>query len=220
MTSVISSTVASHFAGHLLFGSSGNCDALLSVSEACTSLYKRDLSHPCVVPLLSLYCPTLESATEEWHVNCPHIKSATMRTSASAANFTRLHAHNAASTDQNISSLKNIAHPPWSVIKSQKEKARVLIRALSQLEYYWRILLGPSRLLRIMLQTQPKTPGRISENRFSHHPTGRPIDAMDAFLAATAEVHQLTLVTRTVSDFRLLKGVLNPWMRDCTPHKL
>ncbi|MCU1301158.1 MAG: VapC toxin family domain ribonuclease [Candidatus Sulfotelmatobacter sp.] len=40
---------------------------------------------------------------------------------------------------------------------------------------------------------------------------GRPIGVMDAFLAATAEVHQLTLVTRNVSDFSLLKGVLNPW---------
>src|SRR5258707_5432781 len=33
---------------------------------------------------------------------------------------------------------------------------------------------------------------------------GRPIEAMDAFLAATAEVHQLTLVTRNLSDFVLL----------------
>jgi predicted nucleic acid-binding protein len=40
---------------------------------------------------------------------------------------------------------------------------------------------------------------------------GRPIGAMDAFLAATAEFHHLTLVTRDVSDFRLLKAVLNPW---------
>jgi predicted nucleic acid-binding protein len=40
---------------------------------------------------------------------------------------------------------------------------------------------------------------------------GRPISVMDAFLAATAEIHQLTLVTRNVSDFRLLKAVLNPW---------
>jgi toxin FitB len=40
---------------------------------------------------------------------------------------------------------------------------------------------------------------------------GRPIGAMDAFLAATAEAHQLTLVTRNVSDFSLLKAVLNPW---------
>ena len=40
---------------------------------------------------------------------------------------------------------------------------------------------------------------------------GRPIGAVDAFLAATAETHQMTLVTRNVSDFRLLKAVLNPW---------
>jgi len=40
---------------------------------------------------------------------------------------------------------------------------------------------------------------------------GRPIGAMDAFLAATAETHQLTLVTRNVSDFPLLKAVLGPW---------
>jgi toxin FitB len=40
---------------------------------------------------------------------------------------------------------------------------------------------------------------------------GRAISAMDAFLAATAETYRLTLVTRNVSDFPLLKAVLNPW---------
>jgi toxin FitB len=40
---------------------------------------------------------------------------------------------------------------------------------------------------------------------------GRPMGAMDAFLAATAETHQLTLVTRNVSPFLHLKTVLNPW---------
>jgi predicted nucleic acid-binding protein len=40
---------------------------------------------------------------------------------------------------------------------------------------------------------------------------GRPIGAMDAFLAATAEIRRLTLVTRNVSDFPLLKTLLNPW---------
>jgi toxin FitB len=40
---------------------------------------------------------------------------------------------------------------------------------------------------------------------------GRPIEIMDAFLAATAQVHQLTMVTRNVSDFSVLKDVLNPW---------
>lgn len=41
---------------------------------------------------------------------------------------------------------------------------------------------------------------------------GRPINAIDAFLAATAEVHRLTLVTRNQSDFKaVLKTTLNPW---------
>jgi toxin FitB len=40
---------------------------------------------------------------------------------------------------------------------------------------------------------------------------GRPIGAMDAFLAATAETHHLTLVTRNVLDFPLLRNILNPW---------
>jgi len=41
---------------------------------------------------------------------------------------------------------------------------------------------------------------------------GRRLEAMDAFLAATAEVHRLTLVTRNTSDFQVMvKGVLNPW---------
>jgi predicted nucleic acid-binding protein len=45
-----------------------------------------------------------------------------------------------------------------------------------------------------------------------HETGGRPIHAMDAFIAATAQVHGLTLVTRNVSDFQLsLKSMLNPW---------
>jgi predicted nucleic acid-binding protein len=34
---------------------------------------------------------------------------------------------------------------------------------------------------------------------------------MYAFLAATAEMLELTPVTRNVSDFPLLKATLNPW---------
>jgi predicted nucleic acid-binding protein len=40
---------------------------------------------------------------------------------------------------------------------------------------------------------------------------GRPIGAMDAFLAATAEVHGLILITRNTSDFPILKSIVNPW---------
>ena len=41
---------------------------------------------------------------------------------------------------------------------------------------------------------------------------GRPISVTDAFIAATVEVHGLTLVTRNASDFEsTLKAIVNPW---------
>ena len=41
---------------------------------------------------------------------------------------------------------------------------------------------------------------------------GRTMSIMDAFLAATAEVHQLTMITRNVADFSVLgRSVFNPW---------
>jgi toxin FitB len=40
---------------------------------------------------------------------------------------------------------------------------------------------------------------------------GRSMGVIDSFLSATAEVKRLTLVTRNISDFPLLKAVLNPW---------
>jgi toxin FitB len=41
---------------------------------------------------------------------------------------------------------------------------------------------------------------------------GRPMGVMDAFIAATADVHGLTLVTRNVRDFEIWGGpILNPW---------
>lgn len=40
---------------------------------------------------------------------------------------------------------------------------------------------------------------------------GKPISAIDGFLAATAQVHSLTLVTRNVGHFTILPTVLTPW---------
>ena len=41
---------------------------------------------------------------------------------------------------------------------------------------------------------------------------GRPIQPADAFIAATAEVHGMTLVTRNVSHFQnAVKRILTPW---------
>jgi len=42
--------------------------------------------------------------------------------------------------------------------------------------------------------------------------TGTPISAIDGLLAATAQVHGLTLVTRNVRHFTGLRTVLNPWI--------
>jgi len=41
---------------------------------------------------------------------------------------------------------------------------------------------------------------------------GRPMNAMDAFIAATVTVNDLTLVTRNVSDFKpSVKAIIAPW---------
>jgi predicted nucleic acid-binding protein len=44
------------------------------------------------------------------------------------------------------------------------------------------------------------------------HAAGRPVSTMDGFLAATAEQHDLTLVTRNTVDFDILGiRIINPW---------
>jgi toxin FitB len=44
---------------------------------------------------------------------------------------------------------------------------------------------------------------------------GRPVGTMDAFIAATAEQHDLTLVTRNITDFEALKvRLVSPWRND------
>ena len=41
---------------------------------------------------------------------------------------------------------------------------------------------------------------------------GRPIGVMDAFIAATAETHGLTLVTRSAADFEsAVTAIVTPW---------
>lgn len=44
---------------------------------------------------------------------------------------------------------------------------------------------------------------------------GRPIGAMDAFIAATARVHDLEVVTRNARDFEgSVRGTVNPWITE------
>ena len=43
--------------------------------------------------------------------------------------------------------------------------------------------------------------------------SGRPIGAMDAFIAATARVHDLEVVTRNARDFEgSVRAIVNPWI--------
>jgi toxin FitB len=51
--------------------------------------------------------------------------------------------------------------------------------------------------------------GRIVARRET---LGRPISAMDALIAATAQVHDLTLATRNEADFdSAVSAIVNPW---------
>ena len=45
--------------------------------------------------------------------------------------------------------------------------------------------------------------------------TGRAIGVMDAFIAATASAHDLTLVTRNIGDFKgSMRALLDPWREE------
>src|ERR1700720_1683931 len=51
--------------------------------------------------------------------------------------------------------------------------------------------------------------GRVMARRAA---AGRSIGVMEALIAATTEVHALTLVTRNAADFQTsVKAVVNPW---------
>src|ERR1700674_5110652 len=69
----------------------------------------------------------------------------------------------------------------------------------------------PLRFERRILSVDPNVAEAWGRTVARSEALGRPIGVMDAFLSATAEVHRLTLVTRNVSDFPLLKSVVNPW---------
>jgi predicted nucleic acid-binding protein len=51
--------------------------------------------------------------------------------------------------------------------------------------------------------------GRLVAERYS---VGRPVGVMDAFVAATAHCHGLSVVTRNVTDFVPFEiPIVNPW---------
>lgn len=70
------------------------------------------------------------------------------------------------------------------------------------------ILRFEGRILPVDLQIADACGGLLARSES----IGRPMEARDAFIAATAEVHGLTLVTRNTADFEpTLKAIVSPW---------
>lgn len=73
----------------------------------------------------------------------------------------------------------------------------------------------PERFEGRLLSVDPAIADRWGRIVAKARAAGRPMGAMDAFLAATAEQHRLTLVTRNLSDFEITGVKLfNPWGQD------
>ncbi len=70
----------------------------------------------------------------------------------------------------------------------------------------------PLRFEGRVLPIDPAIADRWGELVARREAAGRPIGVMDAFIAATASVHGLTLVTRNTQDFlTVVKQIVNPW---------
>jgi predicted nucleic acid-binding protein len=125
-------------------------------------------------------------------------------------------------------STKRASHPAVTAWLEAQSRVTLFVSAVSLAEASYGIeRLGPGRKadeLRLWRETLIKDFGERllpvdSEIAIAHGKIRRnaenarhTIPIMDAFLAATAEVHGLTLVTRNVRDFEAWGGpVLNPW---------
>lgn len=123
---------------------------------------------------------------------------------------------------------KNTPHPAVSAWSNTQEPATLFISAISLAEASYgieRLAVGQKALnLRQWLSSVIANFGErvlpidaevaLAQARIRRAAENarRTMPAMDAFLAATAEVHGLTLVTRNVRDFEAWGGpIFNPW---------
>lgn len=76
----------------------------------------------------------------------------------------------------------------------------------------WLTGMLPDRFEGRMLAIDPETAISCGHVMARIRSLGRVVDVMDAFIAATALCHGLTLVTRNVADFQGLGlSIINPW---------
>jgi toxin FitB len=70
----------------------------------------------------------------------------------------------------------------------------------------------PARFETRILSVDAETANSLRRLMARSQAAGRHVGTMDAFIAATAEQHGLTLVTRNVTDFDALGiRLINPW---------
>jgi toxin FitB len=70
----------------------------------------------------------------------------------------------------------------------------------------------PLRFAGRLLSVDQAVADRSGEVVARREAAGRPIGVMDAFIAATANVHALSLVTRNAADFEsTVTDIVNPW---------
>lgn len=70
----------------------------------------------------------------------------------------------------------------------------------------------PERFAGRLLPVDAAVAGRWGEIVARREAAGRPIGSMDAFIAATAVVHALALVTRNTRDFEgAVETIVDPW---------
>jgi len=125
-------------------------------------------------------------------------------------------------------STKRVSHPTVTAWLEAQPRERLFVSAVSLAEASYGIeRLGPGRKAEellfwreaLILDFGERLLPVDSEIAIAHgkirrrtESARRTIPIMDAFLAATAEVHGLTLVTRNVRDFEAWGGpVFNPW---------
>lgn len=111
--------------------------------------------------------------------------------------------------------------------EADEDRVFLSVVALAELRYGIERIAAGARRKRLETWLADEIPGRF-ENRLldidqatAHawgrlmayaESQGRPLNAMDGWIAATAERHNLALVTRNIEDFRVLRlSVVNPW---------